>query len=502
MPGKLLSRSNVLAALLLLWLASPVAALHASSASQSVIVEAGRLRDDGDLAAAARLLTAHYAANPDDVAAARMLAQTLYWMGERTRARAIYGGALQQHPGDAALRCEFARMQVETGEREHARLLLAPLRQVPAWRVEAIALLGTVAYWDSDLAGAARLFREALAGDPGHAEARRQLDEIRHASATWVQVAPAVWHDDQPLDRAGLTLEAGWFATPVTPIVIRVNSRRYTAGGLTLTAPVSEVEISHFAPSSRVETKLAAGMLRRSTGPDENAWVGRGEVGLRLPHGVRPSARVERMPYFYTTASLASPVWSTTVAGGMTWNDPRGWMADAEHRRQRFHDGNVVRTSYGWLLAPVLRRQARGQRTEFHAGYAFSTRDSDELRYSPAARYEPYHTPLDETIHSAVASLRVAHRGGGAINVGLSYGVHATELAPMLPGDEAQPAALGERRFTPVTVRGGIQIPLARALSLTANGEAGRGAFYQWRTLSVGGIYRFLPSREPRAAHR
>jgi tetratricopeptide (TPR) repeat protein len=170
------------------------------------------------------------AAEPGDARAWRLLAQTLYWMGERARAEAAYASALARHPQDPDIRYDYARMLAETGDRTGARRLLGPLRDVPAWRAEAAALLGTIAYWDGDFAGAARLFDEALRADPSHAETARLRREIPQASAGWLKVGGEYWRDDQPLERGSAIVEAGRFLTPVTPIAARFDGRRFVAG--------------------------------------------------------------------------------------------------------------------------------------------------------------------------------------------------------------------------------------------------------------------------------
>ncbi|MBA3887095.1 MAG: hypothetical protein H0X67_15400 [Acidobacteria bacterium] len=79
-----------------------------------------------------------------------------------------------------------------------------------------------------------------------------------------------------------------------------------------------------------------------------------------------------------------------------------------------------------------------------------------------------------------------------------SLGLRATETAPFLTGDPLAPVGFGERSFRPAIVRGGLVVPLTASLSLTANGEAGQGSYYTWRTASAAVTYRFLPGSDGR----
>jgi cytochrome c-type biogenesis protein CcmH/NrfG len=89
--------------------------------------EAARLRNNREFAEAVKLLDRHLQQHPDDAEAARMLAETLYWLKDLERARASYAAALDRHPDDQRLRVEYARMLAETGNRRMAKTLLEPL---------------------------------------------------------------------------------------------------------------------------------------------------------------------------------------------------------------------------------------------------------------------------------------------------------------------------------------------------------------------------------------
>ncbi len=58
---------------------------------------------------------------------------------------------------------------------------------------------------------------------------------------------------------------------------------------------------------------------------------------------------------------------------------------------------NRVSTAYAWVLAPVVPSRIR-------LGYSFSWADAQETRWT-RDRYEPYFTPNDEVVHSALAEL-------------------------------------------------------------------------------------------------
>ena len=339
-------------------------------AQSGALDEARALRSRGEFAEAIGVLRRHLIARPDDGDAARMLAQTLYWNREFDAARDAYESALQRHTGDQQVRVDYAEMLVAIGDARRARAILSSM--LAATQMAAVpALLGTLAYHSGDFTAAARLYEQALQLDPTHERARAHLQEIRAVSAPWIRVAPAFWHDDQPLDRRAVEIEGGWFLTPLTPIRVRLTPTTYPGNSTPVSLWTSEVELRHSAPQARIEVEAAAGILRRSVDAESSAeWTGRGSIGVRAPGHVTIRLRAERAPYLYTTASLETEVGVDTISGGADLRHPRGWLGTVAVERHRYPDGNVVHASFAWLLAPLI----QSARFDLQAGYAISVR--------------------------------------------------------------------------------------------------------------------------------
>lgn len=487
--------------------------LPSGSGCQDSVRDAQRLRDAGRLTEALKLLDESLLRQPDDVEAQRLRAQTLYWLKDFAAARAGYAAALQGHPEHAALRVEYARMLAETGDRRGARALLEQAVRSEPVSADAEALLGTILYWDGDLTGARRLFLQALRRNPGQQDAARQLREIQVMSSGWLRLAPAKWHDDQPLDRTGIAVEAGGFVTPLLSVAVRSETARYP-GGTARTFWTNALDLSHYAPAARLETRLSVGAFRRPGDPGGLDWTGRAVLGIRADGGVTLLGRVERAPYLSTLSSLATPLVTSTVAGAMRWTHGRGWLGEAAVERQRFPDSNEIRSAYAWLLAPL----ARGAGGQIQAGYAVSAADALEDRFALArplqplpsgdprfdlgGAYRPYYTPARLVSHSVIAAVTAGKAGGPLLRAGGSYGVAAREDATSFQVAAGQVVSvIGRRGFTPWTIRGALEVPATPSLALSVGGESGRTSYYHWTTGTVQLVYRFVP-KDPRVARR
>lgn len=510
-------RVVVRVALVILALLSAAPDAHGQTRSPTV-EEAIRLRDAGQFDAVIALLEPYVQRTPEDREAPRILAQVLFWVRRWDASRRVYDAALQRHPEDAVLRLEYGRMLAETGEGRRARDVVQPLVRDATMRPYAEALLGTVAYWEGDLTTARRLLRSALQGDPAQEEARRQLGEIAAVGAPWISAAGDVRTDDQPLDRRDVHLAGGVALTPLLHLTARAGVGRIeSADSLSLDVQAAEMAIAHYAPAVRLESEAAVGALQRADGV-ASEWTGRVRVGLRLPAHVTIRASAQREPYLYTAASVRAPVVATTATALVAVNSPRGWLGEMAVQRAAFPDGNAVRTSYAWLLAPLV--QASG--TRLQVGYGATRQDAEENRFvladpdqpflpgdprfSLAGVYAPYFTPANLSIHSLLAALE-SRAGRATLRASGSYGVRATDEEPVLyppavspPGNpRAVERGFVPRSFSPWTVRGGIDFTPSADFTLGLAGESWRTVFYGASTLRLTLTYRFASAAARRA---
>ena len=475
----------------------PTAAAQDRPTSAVAVAEAHRLR--GEFSEAVQVLRAHVAVAPADGEAARLLAETLYWLGDVAAARQAYDAAIARFPQDTLVRLQYARMLVETGDAPAARPLLLAIRD-SASGAGAESLLGTITYWDGDLSSAARHFEAALRLDPGQADARRQLDEIRAATSPWLRIGGTARRDDQPLDRLAGGIEAGWFATPHTPVAARFDPLRFHTDQATRDLWLGEVEVRHGSPRG-VEIAAAAGAVSAPGGGRE--VTARGRLSARPSPEAAIGVEVARAPYFWTTSSLDAALLPTTVRVFAS-TSARGFNGEAAVERHWFDDDNAVSAAYAWLLVPLARRE----RALLQAGYAFTVEDSRASRFELAhpgpllapggaaldtrGRYVPYYTPEQRRTHAVLGAIAVGTPGGAWLRLSGSYAARTTELAPeFVVAGGARTRVFVPRESHPWEARASLDVPLHARLLLTMHGQAGRKPFYDWQSAAVSITYRF-----------
>lgn len=477
----------------------------AQTTPANAVTEAAALRDRGSFAESVRLLEGYLKDHPDDGDAARMLAQTLYWLKDVRVATAHYETALRQHPEDSSLRLDYGRMLVETRRDRYAVEILTPLLNDSQRRAAAESLLGTLNYWQGDLAEAERHFESALRTDSTQVEARRQLREIYSLTAPWVRAAGSGRSDDQPLTRGGVLLEAGWFPDPAVKILARAEPMFFQLGDTasrSVTAGQATVAVS--VPSLRLQAEVGGGGIWRSYGGSD--WTGVAALTIHPVQDISTSARYERAAYLYTLASLSAPVMAQTFSGVLHLDDPRGWLGEAAAQRESYPDDNAVNTAYAWLLAPALNEPS----FLIQLGYAYAYENANASRFvlaqSPPpigppvsfnGRYDPYYTPSNIVSHSAIAAVTAKVAPTTWLHVNGAYSFHATQDAPSFslvttggvgPRVERQ---FQQTNFVPWNLRASLSSSASNGVGVEASGEYSKNAFYSSFVFTAGITYRF-----------
>jgi hypothetical protein len=479
------------------------------------IAEANGLRNARRFDAAVRLLRSYTAAHPDDPTAAHLLGETLYWLGERAAARAVYEAAIARHSSDVDLSLGYGRMLIEIGDRARASALLRPLAGTEASRGRAEVLLGLSAYWGGDYGVARRHFDDALAADSTLTEARDALRDILTVMAPRVAVAGQALHDDQPLDRLGMELVASAFVSPLVGVSARVEPIRFERDEVaTQTLAIADATASAYFPAVRLEVDLAGGAVVRDSA---SAWTGRMGVGVRFPGRVVLRLRAQRAPYLHTVASLATPVMTRTLGATLDWSHPSGWLGQLAGTGDRFPDDNTVGTGFGWILAPIV----RGRAIELRVGYAFTAQGAEESRFTivssdpgpspspgpgaggpgPEGAYIPYYTPLDVRAHTALVDLALHPGRESVVRIGAGYGsaretgASVERRASMPPQPPTDVVVLMPRSFTPWNVRLSFDAPLSDGLALNVSAETMRTSFYRATIARVGVTRTFVTRR-------
>jgi Tfp pilus assembly protein PilF len=454
-----------------------------------------QLSAQGQFRAAVDLLEPYVQRHPEDVESWILLAQNRYWLGDVSGADRSFREALARHPERDDLRIAYARFLAEQSDRRAAQGVLRP---IGSGHADAEALRGTLAWWAGDLTSAARHFENVLRADENHSEALVGLNAIRAGARPWLRASVAGGRDNQPLTELGVRTQSGVFVTPLQSIQADIRHARFQASESSVPIMFASAAHTGYWPAIRLESDISGGALFR---PETTLLIGRLGAGIRLPGGFNVGAHWERRPYFYTEASVSQAVFSSQLQAGVAF-DNGGWLGEAAARREAFMDGNEKHVLFGWLMAPLVNTDA----LVVQLGYAFGYQNTSEHRFTPVltstpgpnqlptweGRYIPYHTPINEQVHSITGNVVV--RAGTAITLrsGGSYAVLASEDAPFVYlWGRAPMVGIDTRAINPWTIRAGVEATLTSSIVLHLDATHLSTAWYEASTLALSLYSRF-----------
>jgi tetratricopeptide (TPR) repeat protein len=461
--------------------------------ARELVAEGQRLRDAGQLDEAVAQFRRAVTAAPQDPEPALLLAETIAWQKRFDEAERIYREALDRFGPSRAAQLGLGRVLLWKGEYAGARRTLSQILRESPGDLDAREELARAWYWSGDFRRAEREFREVVAGDPSREGPRRELSEIREASAPSFAVRALHRSDDQPfqLDRA--EVELSLFSDPLTRWTVTAGA--YRMDDPSESAPYLEAETEITLPAARITIAPALRLLSFPDGEDE--LLGGVRIARRIGTTSTISVVARRHELLLNRGAADDHPWVTNLNFDYELA-AEGWIARARAGTSRFFDGNDGAFADAYVLAPLY----RGGSLRVSLGAAAAYRDTGESRFradgavaEPRAPgiwsyrwegvYDPYWSPHRLEEIRAIAS--VGSAGGSRIvwNVQISGGSARDRAVGFGPRTGASPLPpppfeVGfKRTYQPWTASAWAEIPIAPARKLRFDYEHMRSVYYE-----------------------
>lgn len=459
--------------------------------------EARRMRDSGNIEAAASLLQSYNRNHPVDVNALWLYAQSEYWLEHFESAESLYTRAVQLQPENYYLHLDYGKVLIDIGELVDAASVLSHYDVDDTAFAAAHVLLARIAYWQGDYVRASALLdRTANAGPPG-AEAEVLRSEIRFVRSPLIRLSTAYSGDTQPLHSITASVEGRLFLHPLSTVRFAFRSPAFFKENKALVAHWLQVGNTASFQRAGLEIDINAGALshpyRRTI-----LWTAQLELRQILTRNLLVDAMAAHTPYFNTLSSLDTTLFVNTGALSVACGNPDRWSGKAGIEVTQFPDRNTLASVYAWFLTPPLSVAIASLRIGY--GYGFS--DARENRfvakeplaqivatYNPlggiAGVYQPYFTPRQQQVHSLLTSFEAHPAVGLDVGVKLNIGLNAHAQQPylFLDNDGAGNALLvrGYTRstFTPVDLNVYVVSPMTPEITLKFEYTYSHTYFYQ-----------------------
>jgi hypothetical protein len=446
-----------------------------------------------DLEGADRLLSA-YNAHRNDVEALRLHGYILYWKQDYKRSDQVFERALAAFPESANLRLEYGRILWERGKLRPAEAQLLPYLAQDSLHAEANLLQAYIEYWKGDTRKARQRGERISALYPEYGAVKGLLGEIKSATSPWMRLQTQYFTDDQPLAASRTELEVGQYASRWLSPRLQFHYAHFLLEEEARPMLIARGHNQFYLNRSKSRLDVSAGLFAPLTGGGAAQFTGGVFLSQPLPANFSLELGVDRRPYLFTLQSVNEPFSETFAQAALRFDRSGKWMGKAAWERQGFDDGNVVETSYAWMLAPLLNRWG----LTLLAGYSFSYADSRENQFQPLIAYDPlrpeedpvpgvfspYFTPARQTQHTALGALR--YRAGEKLQIGLRGGAGVWAFADIPyfypdfdpAGNVGYQKGFERMRYSPWELAAELRLKVDRRSSLTATYHRQHLLFY------------------------
>jgi hypothetical protein len=452
-----------------------------------------------------RLLT-KYNKDHTDIHALRLHAQILYWMKAFDRSTNVYEHAIRLFPQPSSLHLDYARVLYQSSKLPETRRMLKLYRQYDSSNVEAEVMYAYLNLWNGKTGVAKKKAEWLLQKYPGNAEATDILNQVGNYTTPYLRTGTEFLSDDQPLKAHVHYVETGVYKSRLFAPSAQAFIYQFRAENDPFHSALLQLS-NTFQPAITNKIKVKAGIFRQNG--TETGLTGGAEISQRVGKRFLLQAGMERRPYQYTISSIQKVVMEDLSSFSINYNRNDKWLGKAAYELFQYDDDNKIHTAYLWLLAPVVSRP----RFAFSVGYAFRYADAansnfvakeslSQLIATPpydgvAGVYNPYFTPENQKIHSALASIKIVPAKKLAFISRVNIGVNATADNPYLWLDERNSQFFVDRdhfnmKFKPANWTSELRVAASERCTIAANYIYDQLLFYKSHRGSLELKYLFI----------
>ena len=397
-----------------------------------------------NFSAADRLLT-HYNSAHKDVNALRLHAQVLYQMNLFKRSGEVYEKALVVYPDVHVIKLDYARMLFETGNYSYSTSLLEAYKTRGGGNPEANLLLARLYYWTGDIVKAQARLKDVLQPYPANLTALNIQQEINTAIAPFIIVRGVYNSDNQPLKSVGQELEAGVYRSRFIAPKLQLNYNHFTLPDTAHNSLWLQLGNKISLGKTGLSINATGGLFIHHINDGKSRLTGNITAYQKLSRALSLELSVAKKPYQYAAMSIRVPVIETMSYAAVNLNKSNKWLGRAAYQLERFDDNNKVQTIYAWFLAPIVNTKT----FNLKGGYAFNHSNADRNTFASVKSlnnviqttpmggmipgiYDPYFTPRNQIVHSALISAGVMITDKINFSSRLSMGISASADNPYL----------------------------------------------------------------------
>ena len=472
--------------------------------SADTLIKVKQLNGSGKIKQSYTLLKTYCKTHLTDFNTIWLYAQTSYLAQHFKQSKRLYQKAMVAQPDNYYLKLDYASTLVNIADFKQAKPLLATYSDYDPNNTKLLVDLAKIDLAQGNYKRAKNEADAVLAKEPGNPDAVMIIDQLNFAKASWIKIKANYNIDSQPLQTITPAVEAGVYLHPEATLKLNLVTPVFIANGVTKNAQWLQLGDQSAFRKAGFQLSFDAGVVKQ---PFENkiSWTANLELKQLLLKHLVLQAEAERKPYYYTVSSIDTLVMVNRFSAYAEWNDLNNWNGRVSFEYNQFNDKNYTIGGNGWVFTPPLKVSV----FEARIGYAYSFNTSKNNRFAPEKTltqilnpydatapitgvYDPYFTPDNMQIHSALVSITVHPVKMFDIGFNANVGFYAHTLNPYfyLNNDANGVTYIAKdysvEKFIPLEFSAYALFRITKKISLKADYTYRKTYFYTSNSVGVG----------------
>lgn len=379
-------------------------------------------------------LQAHYRKNRNDLETNWLYGQVAHWNGHDKLSSVLFEQALKIAPDNLSLKLDYARVMYESGRLSRALALINDIKARGNTPVEALLLEANILFWYGKVGEAKSVIETIKQWYPQTTLINQLEKNIAELCATNIKSNFDYQSDNQPMSLFAEHISMEKYRSPLLNPRVEISNYNFSTKNYMLEFNMrNRFLLSRYGLSAAV----SAGLYQHFR--DKMNWTCSIDLQYKADKNNRFGMGINRKPYLGTLKSTEYGLIQNNISAEFETEALPFFTAHLGCNRQFFDDRNTVNSAGGWLISKAQHFK------KFHVqyGYGFGYSNSERNVFEPtlpvaelikgytdgmtiAGIFNPYFTPQQQQVHSALLMLRYNPFQKLEIEVKSNYGFYAS----------------------------------------------------------------------------
>lgn len=435
------------------------------------------------------LLNKHYPSFSESVNVNWLYAHVLSINNDNSQAIKKFKKAINLAPDNKYLEMDYARFLYNIGEIYKSESVMSNFIDSNFTDAEFLLMQANISFWKGDIKGAQNKINRLQEIYPNSDITKSLTNQIKQLTAVYLKANFEYQTDSQPLNYFAHHINISQYVSALFNPKLEM-SNYYFSPNKEIALIIKVSNQFHF-DRLKLTANLTGGVYKNISG--EADWIG----GINFNKEIIKNISLN---FGYSKSSLLGTIESTTF--NLTQQDAFGAI-DYNNKYVAFHaaynykffkDDNNIKSISSWVVSQPIKLL----NFDFQVGYGYSFTDSKNILFvfdnQNIGTYQPYFTPKEQEIHSALFISNYRPFKKLTLQVKLGYGFIGNVKNPYpleVTPNNFEIGGFYDETFTPIDINGSINYTISNKFSVNANYTYQETYFYTRNNFNLGLNYTF-----------